>query len=185
MRRGGFALATLSDCRQKPPRSSNHDDLPNMKAMRGTRRVCQACATRFYDLSRDPIVCPSCGARYVPEAPAPVAETGPRAAGSTGKSSWRSRRVNRPGDPGTEPHADPEPDGAPEVAAVDDAPEEGPARMRVLCPMRSRMKPISPICSTIASRTRRSASELHGLSSVAVQVPEACVQEEGAVTLQQ
>jgi uncharacterized protein (TIGR02300 family) len=98
-----------------------------MKAMRGTKRVCLACATRFYDLLRDPIVCPSCGAHHVPEAPAPIAETGPRAAGFTAKSSWRSRRVNRPADPGTEPHTDPEPDVPPEVAATEDAPEEGPA----------------------------------------------------------
>jgi uncharacterized protein (TIGR02300 family) len=98
-----------------------------MKAMRGTKRVCQACGTRFYDLSRDPIVCPSCGAHHVPEAPAPVAETGLRAAGFTGKTSWRGRRINRPADPGAEPHADPEPDVPPEVAAAEEAPEEAPA----------------------------------------------------------
>lgn len=27
----------------------------------GTKRVCQSCAARFYDLGRSPIVCPSCG----------------------------------------------------------------------------------------------------------------------------
>ena len=31
------------------------------KAMRGTKRTCQACEVRFYDLARSPIVCPSCG----------------------------------------------------------------------------------------------------------------------------
>jgi uncharacterized protein FYDLN len=95
-----------------------------MKAMRGTKRVCQACATRFYDLLRDHIVCPSCGAHHVPEAPR-VAETGPRAAGLTGKTGWRGRHVKRPADPGAEPHADPQSDVAPEVAAR--APEEVPA----------------------------------------------------------
>ena len=28
---------------------------------RGTKRVCQSCPARFYDLGRSPIVCPSCG----------------------------------------------------------------------------------------------------------------------------
>jgi uncharacterized protein (TIGR02300 family) len=27
----------------------------------GTKRVCPNCNTRFYDLRRDPMVCPSCG----------------------------------------------------------------------------------------------------------------------------
>lgn len=35
------------------------------KAARGTKRTCQACETRFYDLNRSPITCPSCGAAYV------------------------------------------------------------------------------------------------------------------------
>lgn len=28
----------------------------------GTKRVCTACGARFYDLNKDPIVCPKCGA---------------------------------------------------------------------------------------------------------------------------
>lgn len=27
----------------------------------GAKRQCQSCATKFYDLNRDPIVCPKCG----------------------------------------------------------------------------------------------------------------------------
>jgi uncharacterized protein (TIGR02300 family) len=27
----------------------------------GAKRQCQSCATKFYDLGRDPIVCPKCG----------------------------------------------------------------------------------------------------------------------------
>ncbi len=34
----------------------------------GSKRVCQGCETRFYDLKRSPIVCPSCGATFDPEA---------------------------------------------------------------------------------------------------------------------
>ncbi len=36
------------------------------KTARGTKRTCQsgACGARFYDLGRDPIVCPICGSKY-------------------------------------------------------------------------------------------------------------------------
>ena len=30
----------------------------------GTKRQCNSCGSRFYDLSRTPIVCPKCGAAY-------------------------------------------------------------------------------------------------------------------------
>ncbi len=32
----------------------------SVKAARGTKRQCQSCNARFYDLNRDPIVCPIC-----------------------------------------------------------------------------------------------------------------------------
>lgn len=35
------------------------------KQARGTKRTCQNCDERFYDLDRDPIICPFCGAKYV------------------------------------------------------------------------------------------------------------------------
>ncbi len=34
----------------------------------GVKRLCQSCATKFYDLDRSPIACPQCGARFDPEA---------------------------------------------------------------------------------------------------------------------
>ena len=36
------------------------------KAMRGSKRTCQSgsCGARFYDLGREPIVCPICGSAY-------------------------------------------------------------------------------------------------------------------------
>jgi len=33
----------------------------------GTKRICQSCATKFYDFGRTPIVCPKCGAAFDPE----------------------------------------------------------------------------------------------------------------------
>ena len=47
----------------------------------GSKRQCQSCSTKFFDLNRDPIVCPKCGATFVVAAatraaarPAAVAE---------------------------------------------------------------------------------------------------------------
>ena len=33
----------------------------------GTKRSCPSCQTRFYDLGKDPIVCPNCAATFVAE----------------------------------------------------------------------------------------------------------------------
>lgn len=30
----------------------------------GTKRLCQSCGARFYDMARNPIVCPKCGAAF-------------------------------------------------------------------------------------------------------------------------
>ncbi len=38
-------------------------------ADRGTKRKCQACGAAYYDLNRNPILCPKCGARYEHVAP--------------------------------------------------------------------------------------------------------------------
>ncbi len=35
------------------------------KQARGTKRTCQSCDERFYDLTINPITCPHCGAGYV------------------------------------------------------------------------------------------------------------------------
>jgi uncharacterized protein (TIGR02300 family) len=34
----------------------------------GTKRICQSCGTKFYDLQREPIICPKCQTEYDPEA---------------------------------------------------------------------------------------------------------------------
>ncbi len=34
----------------------------------GLKRVCPSCAARFYDLNKNPILCPKCGTTYDPEA---------------------------------------------------------------------------------------------------------------------
>lgn len=36
----------------------------------GSKRTCGSCGARFYDMRRQPITCPKCGAVYEEEAPA-------------------------------------------------------------------------------------------------------------------
>lgn len=91
------------------------------KATRGTKRVCLACEVRFYDLARNPIVCPACGEQHTPEAKL-VIEPG-RVASYSAKTDWRSKAFKRPSP--TPVEADPEGAAAPEEAvAAEDASEE-------------------------------------------------------------
>ncbi len=48
----------------------------SLKAVRGTKRVCQSCGNKFYDLNRDPITCPMCQAVYQTSASSPRAAAG-------------------------------------------------------------------------------------------------------------
>ncbi len=36
----------------------------SIKAARGTKRLCGECENKFYDLNRDPIICPICGSVF-------------------------------------------------------------------------------------------------------------------------
>jgi uncharacterized protein (TIGR02300 family) len=44
----------------------------------GTKRLCQSCGTKFYDLQRTPVTCPSCGVEV--ERESPLKSRRPRAA---------------------------------------------------------------------------------------------------------
>lgn len=44
------------------------DNVSTQADPRGLKRICMSCGTRFYDLNKDPIVCPSCNAEFTGEA---------------------------------------------------------------------------------------------------------------------
>ena len=78
---------------------------------RGTKRVCQSCGARFYDLGRTPITCPACQAVYQVTPPA-------------------SSRAKAERAPAPEPAPKPEPEetqtatvGGAEVISLDEAEE--------------------------------------------------------------
>lgn len=87
------------------------------KALRGVKRVCQSCEVRFYDLTRDPNVCPACGAQGAP-AVWPVIDATARMAPFSQKTGWRSKGFKRP-----EPVPMAEPESA-EAPAAEDAAED-------------------------------------------------------------
>jgi uncharacterized protein (TIGR02300 family) len=87
------------------------------KAKRGTKRVCPECATRFYDLLRESIACPSCGVAYVPAAQ-PAAVAAAPASPYGGKGSWRGKPYKRP-DP-LPPKEHPEPETETDDVGIDD-----------------------------------------------------------------
>jgi uncharacterized protein (TIGR02300 family) len=39
---------------------------PLAKPELGTKRLCQSCGAKFYDLHKDPIICPKCSTVFVP-----------------------------------------------------------------------------------------------------------------------
>jgi uncharacterized protein (TIGR02300 family) len=75
------------------------------KAARGLKRTCQnsECGSNFYDLNRDPIVCPMCKTKFVPVVHVPSAA-----------AEERARKLRKPEVVAT-PVADPA-DGEVEVA---------------------------------------------------------------------
>jgi len=42
----------------------------------GTKRRCNSCATKFFDLNKDPIICAKCAAVFVPPVAATVSAMG-------------------------------------------------------------------------------------------------------------
>jgi uncharacterized protein (TIGR02300 family) len=75
----------------------------------GTKRVCVACGTRFYDLQKSPAVCPKCGTEQ------PVEQPRPR---RTGGNVVEDRRPKKPAPaPGTE-------EGDTDIEVADDGEEE-------------------------------------------------------------
>ena len=56
---------------------------------RGTKRQCEHCATKYYDLNRDPILCPACGKPYEP----PAERTASKSASKDGAATVEKDKV--------------------------------------------------------------------------------------------
>lgn len=58
----------------------------------GTKRLCVSCATRFYDLAKQPAVCPKCGTEQPVEQPRPR-----RTGGNVVEEKRRAKVIPVPG----------------------------------------------------------------------------------------
>jgi|SoiMethySBSTD1v2_1073268.scaffolds.fasta_scaffold1606134_2 uncharacterized protein (TIGR02300 family) len=98
------------------------------KAKRGTKRVCPECNTRFYDLLRESIPCPSCGVQFVAAA-RPAVEAAALPTSHALKTGWRGKPYKRP-EPVRQPDLEPDLEIASEAAvddgAIDSTTEETP-----------------------------------------------------------
>jgi uncharacterized protein (TIGR02300 family) len=92
------------------------------RAERGTKRTCQnpECGARFYDLNRDPIVCPICQTVFQFSVPAEAAAAGHEGARSTARRP--GYQVGMPEKPADVPVAQEDEDALPALEG-DEAPE--------------------------------------------------------------
>ncbi len=89
------------------------------KELRGTKRTCQnsECGARFYDLNRDPIVCPICTSVYALNVAAPTAAD-ERARGRGKKGEYAIEKAAPPVELAGE---DAVAEGLPDIEAGEDA----------------------------------------------------------------
>ncbi len=80
----------------------------------GTKRVCVSCGARFYDLTKQPAVCPKCGTEQPAEQPRPR-----RTGGNVLEEKRRAKPLPVPGLEDAEPDAE-----APEEEAEEDVLED-------------------------------------------------------------
>ena len=118
-------LLTATDVRgNQRPTFRPEGDFMSTKAERGTKRTCQnaECGSRFYDLNRDPVVCPICQTAYQIEldSTVPAAEAGPGADKSAQRKSKKPVYIE-----GIKPEDAPEADTEDVLVPIED--EEEPA----------------------------------------------------------
>jgi uncharacterized protein (TIGR02300 family) len=71
----------------KPKDGHEGPYIPMAKPELGTKRVCVACGTRFYDLTKSPAICPKCGTEQ------PIEQPRPRRTGGNVAEDKRPKKV--------------------------------------------------------------------------------------------
>ncbi len=93
----------------------------------GVKRLCQSCATKFYDLGRSPIACPQCGARFDPEALLKSRRNRPTAAARPAKPPPKAPEVDKTGRPDNkapgQSSVDPGGDDGDDISVIEDTSE--------------------------------------------------------------
>lgn len=73
-----FLLLTLEALHGNEPAIHSIWENFMSKEQRGTKRLCESCEKKFYDLGKTPIVCPICETPFVEEKPKPKPKPRPR-----------------------------------------------------------------------------------------------------------
>ena len=68
------------------------------KIERGIKRICQGCGALYYDLDKDPIICPKCGAEFDPEAILNSRRTRPLVPDNKENQQSDNEETDNPGD---------------------------------------------------------------------------------------
>ena len=68
------------------------------KIERGIKRICQGCGALYYDLDKDPIICPKCGAEFDPEAILKSRRTRPLVPDNKENKQSDNEETDNPGD---------------------------------------------------------------------------------------
>lgn len=90
----------------------------------GIKRVCQSCDVRFYDLQRDPIICPSCGTKFDPESV--LRSRRNRAAAPASAAAAASKKIEVEVEAETEAEKETETEAEVEAEAEAEAEDVGP-----------------------------------------------------------
>ena len=86
----------LTGALRKPP-FNDREPIAVAKPELGAKRQCQACGAKFFDLNKDPIVCPKCGTVFQGAAARPRGAEGRRGGRGARRAGRRRRRVARRG----------------------------------------------------------------------------------------
>ncbi|MEM8743094.1 MAG: TIGR02300 family protein [Pseudomonadota bacterium] len=92
------------------------------KETRGTKRLCEACGAKFYDLGKTPIVCPMCDAELVFDEPKAKPEATPEPVAKAEKPAEAAPAAAEEAKP--KPEAEPAEPANTEVISLDEAAAE-------------------------------------------------------------
>ena len=94
------------------------------RAELGTKRLCGECGAKFYDLGKDPIICPKCEAVFVAGSAVPPKRAEPAAGKSAakpaGEESAAGQEVEDTGDVEVVSLEDAEPDSDDDIPDIED-----------------------------------------------------------------
>lgn len=132
-----FLLLTLEALHGNEPAIHSIWENFMSKEQRGTKRLCESCEKKFYDLGKTPIVCPICETPFVEEKPKPKPKPRPRprpkAADAPAKEEVQAAEKEAVAEqapsskgkaPSTEPSTEPASESDPEFVSLEEAAAE-------------------------------------------------------------